>query len=416
MFAARLSAGIVLSFLLSSVFSVVPAQPQPAGTEARLISAAEGEAIVEAAWQLRRGLVPKPDCSHFVHAVYERAGFLYEYAASKDVFAGIADFRRVRKPQPGDLVVWPGHIGIVIDPREHSFYSSVLSGFAIENYQSNYWVRRGNPRFYRFAVNDSPSAPRVVRSNFTRVPSSDQVLSTLMRPFPAPIQPSRLKAGAAHESSGQQSARVEARAHPEAETAHMVARRPQWTVANSSEDSRQASARAETERVATRDAEVSGETFVTWRATPSRREVLAAITRSADDNGERLLRGGLLSSRPAVGVVDHFRIVALDFQDNVGLADLEVKEIAMFQYGTAKPYQLTARRRVILSRQKQGWILLEPQELMYLNRHLAATALTNQLGTLAHAPADQREARKAVQLLHELLSAKSAGTSEGGSD
>src|SRR5215471_16313936 len=112
-------AGILFLFLISSVCCPVSAQPLPG--KARLASLQEGEAIVQAAWELRHGFIPKPDCSHFVHAVYAQAGFPYEYAASKEIFSGTDRFQRVRKAQPGDLIVWQGHIGIVIDPREHTF-------------------------------------------------------------------------------------------------------------------------------------------------------------------------------------------------------------------------------------------------------------------------------------------------------
>lgn len=139
--------------------------------------------------------------------------------------------------------------------------------------------------------------------------------------------------------------------------------------------------------VDTRDAGI-----VTSHATPSRREVLAAIIRTADDNGERLLRVGRLDSQPSVGVVDHFRLVSLDLQGNSGLAEVEVKEIATFQYGKPNSNRLMARQRVILSRQEQGWILLMPQDLMYINRHIAARVLTNQLANLSQSPADQLQA------------------------
>ena len=108
----------------------IPDEVRLALPEPRLASPEEGEAIVETAWELRRGLLPKPDCSHFVHAIYDHAGFAYDYAQAADLFDGIASFRRVKKPQPGDLVVWQGHAGIVVDPSEHSFYSSVPKGFA----------------------------------------------------------------------------------------------------------------------------------------------------------------------------------------------------------------------------------------------------------------------------------------------
>ena len=145
----------------------------------RLASWEEGETIVEVAWQLRHGLGTKPDCSHFVNAIYARAGLDYEYASSNEIFDGIDAFERVYRPQPGDLVVWQGHIGIVVDPDEHSFYSSVLSGFAIEDYQSRYWLSRGQPRFYRYLMDGSrqvrqPAHTRIRRKGQTQTPTMER--------------------------------------------------------------------------------------------------------------------------------------------------------------------------------------------------------------------------------------------------
>src|SRR5215472_8184713 len=212
MFAARSTVVIFLSVLLSSICFRVPAQSRPADVPPRFVSAAEGEAIVQAAWELRRGLNPKPDCSHFVQAVYARAGFFYDYASSREIFAGVSGFRRVRKAQAGDLVVWQGHMGIVIDPREHSFYSSVLSGFAIENYESNYWLRKnGSPRFYRFVVNVWPDAPWPDPSNLAQVGlASNEILLRVMPPSPASGKSPALMATARPRASSLQSARIEA--------------------------------------------------------------------------------------------------------------------------------------------------------------------------------------------------------------
>lgn len=90
------------------------------------------------------------DCSHLVHAIYEQAGFPYEYAPSDDIYAGVAGFYRVKTPMAGDLVVWHGHVGIVIKPSKHSFFSSLSSGPGTDDYKSPYWKRRGLPRFYRY--------------------------------------------------------------------------------------------------------------------------------------------------------------------------------------------------------------------------------------------------------------------------
>jgi hypothetical protein len=90
------------------------------------------------------------DCSHLVHAIYESAGFPYAYAPSDDLYSGVASFQRVKSPLPGDLVVWRGHVGIVIKPSHHTFFSALRSGLDTDNYNSPYWKRRGQPRFYRY--------------------------------------------------------------------------------------------------------------------------------------------------------------------------------------------------------------------------------------------------------------------------
>ena len=160
-FAGGLLVAVAAVCLVILATALARAQSIPDGVrlvppEARLVSPEEGEAIVQTAWELRRGLLPKPDCSHFVHAIYTHAGFAYDYAQAADLFDGIAAFRRVKKPQPGDLAVWQGHAGIVVDPSQHSFYSSVPKGFALENYRSNYWAAHGAPRFYRYLVDNAP--------------------------------------------------------------------------------------------------------------------------------------------------------------------------------------------------------------------------------------------------------------------
>lgn len=118
--------------------------------KSRPLTASEGLAILGEALDSRHHAKFSSDCSHFVHELYERAGFAYEYASSSDLYAGIDEFRRVASPQPGDLAVWPGHAGIVVNPAQHSFFSALSSGHGVELYDSPYWKRRGRPRFYRY--------------------------------------------------------------------------------------------------------------------------------------------------------------------------------------------------------------------------------------------------------------------------
>lgn len=95
------------------------------------------------------------DCSHLVHAIYEQAGLPYSYAPSSEIYAGIGDFQRLKRPEPGDLIVWRGHVGIVIKPSQHIFFSYLRSGAGIDDYNAPYWKKRGKPRYYRYVRNDS---------------------------------------------------------------------------------------------------------------------------------------------------------------------------------------------------------------------------------------------------------------------
>ncbi len=123
---------------------------------ARLLNLDEGLAIIGAAMETAHHRQPREDCSHFVHEIYGRAGFPYGYENSLALYDGTADFQRVSRPQPGDLVVWRGHMGIIVNPVQHSFFSSLRTGFGVEKYDSRYWRKRGHPRFYRYVKSEPP--------------------------------------------------------------------------------------------------------------------------------------------------------------------------------------------------------------------------------------------------------------------
>lgn len=103
--------------------------------------------LLELGSRLRR---PKLDCSHFVHALYERMGFAYQYATSRRLYKGFPGFARTNKPAPGDLVVWQGHVGVVLQPEQHTFLSSLNSGIKVSSYSSRYWIKRGQFRFLQY--------------------------------------------------------------------------------------------------------------------------------------------------------------------------------------------------------------------------------------------------------------------------
>src|SRR5580700_3834565 len=121
----------------------------------KLLSAQQGRAIVSAALEENEAPSGAQDCSHLVHQIYADAGFEYPYASSYELYAGNENFVRVKYPRAGDLIAWPGHVGIVLEPLEHSFYSLVSTGLEAQNYDGPYWRSRGRPRFYRYRMENA---------------------------------------------------------------------------------------------------------------------------------------------------------------------------------------------------------------------------------------------------------------------
>src|SRR6202167_1550967 len=146
----------------------------------RSLTSDEGLAVLSAALESRANSDSESDCSHLVHAIYERAGFPYSYANSTSLYAGKAGFERVARPQPGDLVVWPGHVGIAVNPAQRSFFSALRSGVGVEPYDSPYWKERGRPRFLRYVTN-APATNSVAFS------SGESNLKTVANTDPRPL-------------------------------------------------------------------------------------------------------------------------------------------------------------------------------------------------------------------------------------
>ena len=168
-------AKVGLAFALSCAPVCVLAAPEHANlgpiakhavarTEGRLLSEQEGITVLNAARGHRRQTGSKPDCSHLVHEVYTLVGLEYRFARSNDLYQGAQSFERVARPQPGDLIVWRGHVGLVVDPEERTFYSSVRSGLKTESYYSRYWRQRGRPRFYRYRLEGDENSPVIAAS------------------------------------------------------------------------------------------------------------------------------------------------------------------------------------------------------------------------------------------------------------
>ena len=130
----------------------------------RTLTSDERLAVIASALDSKTPRHAERDCSHLVHAIYERAGFPYSYADSDDIYSGVEGFQRVSTPQSGDVIVWHGHMGIVIRPSRHVFFSFLHAGPGIDDYKSQYWTSRGEPRFYRYVKNDRCAGCTLARS------------------------------------------------------------------------------------------------------------------------------------------------------------------------------------------------------------------------------------------------------------
>jgi len=165
------SAQFLLLFLLLNAGWSAPALAGPPAARLRLraVTLEQGLEIIDSATEHYPQVSDKPDCSHLVHEIYRFAGYTYRYASSSDLYWGTGEFLRVWKPQPGDLVAWRGHVGLVVNPANHSFYSSLRTGLHTEDYTSTYWRRRGIPRFYRYRLKNGLGSEAATRRKRTQV-------------------------------------------------------------------------------------------------------------------------------------------------------------------------------------------------------------------------------------------------------
>ncbi len=144
-----------------------PSKPAKGKTSSRgsgkALSSDDRLAVIASALDSKTPRYAEHDCSHMVHAIYERAGFPYAYASSDDLYDGAPGFQRVSQPQTADLVVWRGHAGIVIRPSRHVFFSFLSGGPGTDDYRSRYWSGRGQLRFYRYVKKGACAGCTVAR-------------------------------------------------------------------------------------------------------------------------------------------------------------------------------------------------------------------------------------------------------------
>jgi hypothetical protein len=314
----------------------------------RPITPREGKTIVNAAWERERQTGRRPDCSHLVHEVYTLAGYPYPYADSFELYAGTHSFVRVQKPQPGDLVVWRGHVGIVVDPGARSFYSSVTSGLRTEIYDAPEWIARGPARFYRYSgtrrrdlilANERPL-------RITKEPV--QVVTAL------PVEDSR------GNSSG---------------TAEAITK---------SADSRTTVAPDVESPSSGSTLEIPSSILVAAsRERPTEAEIAEAVSELNNGTGAILREEGFSRLDRKVIVYDSFSIHRIEFKRNRGSAQVQIKSLVTLLGETIEHNPRYEKFRWELRRANGGWEVLAQKDRIYMPRDVAVRMLAARLASLA---------------------------------
>jgi hypothetical protein len=318
------------------------------------LSAPEGKAIVSAALEQDLGSSGAQDCSHVVHQIYVDAGFEYPYASSFDLYAGNENFERVRHPQPGDLIAWPGHVGIVLEPAEHSFYSLVSTGLEAQNYEGPYWKSRGRPRFYRFKVEDAVTA---------KAPASSRARNSARPPDPE--------------------TRIEERSAADAPSSH----RPMRTSSTIGYD-------PSVPGVATPMPVVQRSIVVAAKnKQPTKAEVAQGISELSNASGNVLREDDPAKLAEPVVIFERLQVERLELKRDRGWAHLLMDSRATIADGEADYTRRREKVRWELHRTPAGWQAIAPTDRTYVPQDAAVRNLAAQLArvTEGDATAGHRE-------------------------
>ncbi len=360
--------GVLLSVLFCAVLSAQEKPPtrntdindrfdsretniDPHSIATRSLNLSEGLAILGAALESRRRGKSGSDCSHLVQAIYERAGFPYSYANSSELYEGVDQFRRVAILQPGDLAVWHGHVGIVVNPAQHSFFSLLRSGRGVETYDSPYWKRRGFPRFFRYVKATPGDALPASTWNASLTPVSWEVRSpgqgaNLSRAeAPLPVQPP-----------------------VQSMPANVLVR-----VSNS------------------------------VKLAPD--QLSAALLKTFRDFEPALRSDNLFRLTQSLTVFDQFEVKTIQTSGNQGWAEVQIHEVMTLAPLGAKINRLWERQRWPLRRHdKNSWELTLPQNATYLSQEIAVRVLAHQLANLADSGSNSANVSDQKAELARLLS------------
>jgi hypothetical protein len=333
----------MLAALVGPLAAFSSPQSDPSGV--RLLNADEGRTVVNTALEQRAHGKTKPDCSHLVHQIYELSGFPYPYVSSFDLYEGIDNFRRVSTPHPGDLVVWRGHVGIVIDGGDHSFYSSVRSGLRTEYYDGPYWRTLGRPHFYRYVLASAAGFTA------TSAPPPVNISKARKKTFPVPVH---------KEIADEPRPRTDLPANVESTTTS-----PSPTLPLS------------------RPSALPSSIIVVSAANqPTDEEVGEAISEFNSASGNLLRGWPPADPKRSVLIYDQLHVERIELKHDRGWAHAEVEGRLSIAGERLEGKRRREKLRWELHRTPQGWQLQAPSNRAYVPRDVAVRVLAEQLASL----------------------------------
>ena len=355
---------------------------QESGSAARLVTAEQGRQIAGAALAQDEPVRGTQDCSHLVHQIYSDAGYEYAYASSYDLYAGNENFQRVRHPQAGDLITWPGHVGIVIDPRQHSFHSLVRSGLQTEDYLGPYWRSRGRPRFYRY-----------VSERGTDVETAKVI---------GPTQPTRRRGSSRTGSSANTEVQAQAESASAPGTTEEASLRSKVVVGP-----RVPASDVVTESIA------STILITPEQRRPTAGEALDKITEVSAAAASMLRTSDPFQAAIPIIILDELRVERVETKRDQGWVQLQVEWHVRIADAGVDFKRRHEKVRWQLRRDASGWTAIAPAERVYVTRDGAVRVLSAQLAEMAASDAAARhdesviaQEARIVNLLGSLLEKK----------
>jgi hypothetical protein len=355
------------------------ASQQDARPRVQLLGAKQGREIVAAAREHEPASRAIQDCSHLVHEIYARVGLSYPYASSFDLYAGGKNFARVKNAQAGDLIVWPGHVGIVANPKEHLFYSLVRSGIDTSDYQSPYWRARGKARFYRYVVASRATLLAATGENGGDSDSGE-------------VPAGAMGSLASHTNRGSATTKASARVSAEGT--------PVFDPVDRSMESAGAA--------------IPRSIVIAGRRQPTRDEVSVGILELSSASGG-VLRADVAQSAVPVVVFDQFQVKRVELKRDHGWAFVDLQLHASLWGGEADLAGQKETVRWELRRGKIGWEAVSPNDRTFVPRDVAMRNIAARLADLTQQDGGDTDARRREEArLTRLLSVLLEGDRERG--